>query len=42
MPLQHALHNRRTRVPKLHAAVFGTRDDPGAVIGDGDGEDIVL
>ena len=42
MPPQHALHNPRTRVPEPHAAVFGARDDPGAVVGDSNGEDVVL
>jgi hypothetical protein len=42
VPLEHALHDRGARVPELHPAVFGPRDDPRAVVGDSDGEDVVL
>ena len=36
MPLQHALHDRRTRVPELH------RDEPGGVAGDRTEKHVVL
>lgn len=42
MPLQHALHVRRLRVPELDAAVLRARDDPLAVVRHRDAQDVVL
>ena len=42
MSLKHQLHLRRTRLPKLHPTILRPRNDPLAVMGHGNGKDVVF
>ena len=42
MPLQHALRDSRVCIPKLNSPILRPRNDPLAVMGHGNGKDVVF